>query len=163
MLLHIKTFREYKKGDSIMKSVTANLVGRLLIGGMIVWIVVANFQSMDAAVGYAAFMRVPMPNVLTPVAQAILGLGGLLVLTGIRPRAGLLLIAVFLICVTPLMHQWWAATGTDWTIEVHFFQSNIMLLGLCFVLWSTDSSVWKYGFDRQFSEAQSKLFGRIVV
>ena len=120
-----------------------NLVGRILFFGMIVWIVVSNFLDMPSAIGYAQSKGVPLANLLVPLAQFMLGVAGVLIITGFLPKVGLLIFMGFLAVVTLMMHQWWNLAGFDLIIEVHSFQSNLLLLGLAGMLWLTADS-WPY-------------------
>ena len=73
-------------------------------------------------VQYGAAKGVPMPEVA--VAGVLLLVGGCCVLTGIEPYAVLSCIALFLVCVTPVMHNFWALTNlTDRANEMAHFLS----------------------------------------
>ena len=107
------------------------LIFRVVIFAMIAWIVIGNFLDLPAAVGYAQSRGVPFAGFLVPLAQLMLGVAGVLIGLGRFPKVGLLLFMIFLAVVTPLMHPWWTMEeGFNKIIEVHSFQSNVMLFAL---------------------------------
>ena len=58
--------------------------------------------------GYAASKGVPAPDLAVTATGLLLVLGGSILLLGVRPHLGALLIVVFLAGVTPMMHNFWA-------------------------------------------------------
>jgi putative oxidoreductase len=82
------------------------------------------------SIDYAASQGVPWANVLVPIA-GILGLvGGLSVLLGVRARIGALLLVVFLVPVTLMMHRFWAAPDVAVArIQQVMFMKNLAILG----------------------------------
>jgi len=111
------------------------LIGRLLFGGLFLYNGVNHFQNRAAMTGYAAYKGVPMPSL------AILGSGvwlvvcGLSVIVGFRPEVGLLMAVIFLAGVTPLMHNYWTATGPNARLADSInFQKNMALLGAALVM-----------------------------
>lgn len=122
---------------------TVHTACRLILSLTILWIVVGNFLDMNTAVAYAQAKGVPFANLLVPLAQAILGASGLMILLGYRPRLGLFVYMLFLLVVTPVMHQWWNITGFEQILEIHYFQANVMLFALAGMLLATGDN-WPY-------------------
>jgi uncharacterized membrane protein YphA (DoxX/SURF4 family) len=61
---------------------------------------------------------------------ALLVAGGLSILTGVAPKLGAFLIAVFLVGVTPIMHAFWNdITPAERAADLANFTKNIGLLG----------------------------------
>ena len=87
------------------------LLGRLIFGGFFLYNGANHFLMNATLVQYAATKGVPMPEVAVVVAGVLLLIGGFCVLTGIEPYVGLSCIALFLVCVTPVMHNFWATTN----------------------------------------------------
>ena len=57
-------------------------------------------------------------------------MGGFCVLTGLWPCVGVSCIALFLVCVSPFMHNFWAISDTaQRMLEMGHFLSNMALLG----------------------------------
>ena len=106
------------------------LLGRLIFGGFFLYNGANHFLMNATFVQYAAAKGVPMPEVAVIVAGVLILAGGFCVLTGIEPYVGLSCIAVFLVCVTPVMHDFWVMTNpTDRANEMGHFLSNAALLG----------------------------------
>lgn len=107
----------------------ALLIGRLLLGGMYLWSGIANLIELDGKAGYAASKGLPAAVVFVALASLLLLAGGISIATGLRPQLGVVAIALFLIPVTLIMHNFWALTGMQRIVELHSFQGNLGLLG----------------------------------
>jgi uncharacterized membrane protein YphA (DoxX/SURF4 family) len=97
-------------------------------------------------VQYAAAKGVPMPGLAVAAAGVLILVGGFCVATGFQPYLGLSCIAIFLVCVTPVMHNFWAlSNSTDRMNEMGHLLSNTALLGgtLMFAL----PRPWPYSLD----------------
>ena len=71
-----------------------------------------------------------MANVLVPIGGVLALLGGLSVLLGVRARIGALLLVVFLVPVTLMMHRFWAETDPMMMrMQQAHFMKNIAMLG----------------------------------
>jgi uncharacterized membrane protein YphA (DoxX/SURF4 family) len=79
---------------------------------------------------YAGAKGVPAPRVAVLTSGLIAALGGLSVLLGVRPTWGVLFLTVFLVPVSFLMHNYWAATDPSGRLgDLINFKKNIALLG----------------------------------
>jgi putative oxidoreductase len=107
----------------------ALLIGRVLVGGMFVWAAISNLGDLDAKVGYAASKGLPAPTFFVTAASLLLLAGGLSIMAGFRPQLGAVAAAMFLIGVTPVMHNFWALQGLAQQLELHSFAGNVGLLG----------------------------------
>jgi putative oxidoreductase len=87
------------------------LLGRVIFGGFFLYNGANHFLMNATLVQYAAAKGVPMPEVAVVVAGVLLLIGGFCVLTGIEPYVGLSCIALFIVCVTPVMHNFWTLTN----------------------------------------------------
>ena len=106
------------------------LLGRVIFGGFFLYNGANHFLMNSMMVQYAAAKGVPMPEVAVVVAGVLILVGGFCVLTGLEPYVGLSCIALFLVCVTPMMHNFWALTNpTDRLNEMGHFLKNAALLG----------------------------------
>lgn len=77
---------------------------------------------------------------LTLVIGAVFaGLGGLFVLLGISVRFGVVLLILFLIPTTVLMHAFWLYEGAVKELQMIMFLKNLAILGGLFILASTTS------------------------
>ncbi|HEX2580186.1 MAG TPA: DoxX family membrane protein [Rhabdochlamydiaceae bacterium] len=66
------------------------------------------------------------------------GLGGLLVLLGIKVRLGAVLLILFLIPTTIVMHAFWMFDGSMKEQQMMLFLKNVSILGGLFILASSD-------------------------
>jgi putative oxidoreductase len=121
------------------------LLGRVLFSIVFLLSSIDHFDGHD--VGYAVAAHVPLAKIAVPIAGVMILLGGLSILFGYKAKLGALLIIVFLIPVTPMMHNFWAVTDPQMH-EVHEvnFLKNLSMLGAAFLItqfgagpWSLDS------------------------
>ena len=120
------------------------LLGRLIFGGFFLYSG-ANHFLMNATIAQSAAAKgVPMAEVAVVIAGVLLLVGGFCVLTGFEPYVGLSCIALFLVCVTPIMHDFWALTNpTDRMNEMGHFLSNAALLGGTLMMFAIPQP-WSY-------------------
>lgn len=122
----------------------ALLIGRILFGGLFVYNGFNHFKTRAAMVGYAQYKKVPMPGAAITLSGVWLLLTGFSIVLGIRPVIGLWMAVLFLLFVTPKMHDFWAATDPnarmgDWVN----FQKNYALLGAALMLLALPTP-WPY-------------------
>lgn len=123
------------------------LLGRLMFGGFFLYNGANHFLMNATMVQYAAAKGVPMPEVAVAVAGVLILVGGFCVLTGFQPYVGLSCIALFLVCVTPMMHNFWALTNaTDRLNEMGRFLSNGALLGGTLMMFAVPRP-WPYSLE----------------
>jgi putative oxidoreductase len=88
-----------------------------------------------AGADYAAQQGVPFANVLVPVAAVLALLGGLSVLVGYHARVGAVLLALFLVPVTLMMHKFWViADPMQRQVQQIMFAKNVSMLGATLML-----------------------------
>ena len=103
-------------------------VGRLLFS--LVFLLAAPGHFTAGGIGYAASQGVPFANILVPFTGILLILGGLSVLLGFHARVGALLLALFLVPVTLMMHPFWAVDEPAAAqVQQIMFMKNLALLG----------------------------------
>jgi putative oxidoreductase len=84
---------------------------------------------------YAASKHVPAPKLAVTGSGLLVFLGGLSILLGTWPHIGALLIAVFLVGVSPAMHNFWTITEPNQRMaETINFSKNMALLGAALML-----------------------------
>jgi uncharacterized membrane protein YphA (DoxX/SURF4 family) len=122
----------------------ALLIGRLLFGGLFVYNGLNHFRNRAAMVGYTQFKGVPAPAAAVVASGVWLLAGGLSIVLGVRPRMGALMIMIFLLAVTPMMHNYWAVTDENQRLNDFInFQKNAALLGAALMLLAIPSP-WPY-------------------
>jgi putative oxidoreductase len=109
------------------------LVGRILFSMIFIVASISHFSPQD--IQYAASKGVPIPSILVPLSGIIALAGGLSVLLGYKARWGSLLIVIFLIPVTLVMHNFWVISDptTAAMEQVNFFK-NISMLGAALII-----------------------------
>jgi putative oxidoreductase len=108
----------------------AFLMGRIVVGFFYLYAGINNFIHFEEAVGYAAFKGVPVTGLAVTVANILLVIAGLSILSGYRPVAGVTAVVLFMIPVSLLMHNFWAVADPQMAIaEMRSFLSNMGLAG----------------------------------
>lgn len=110
-------------------------IGRILLGGFFVLNGFNHFAMSKQMIPYAQSKGVPMPTLAVYATGLMLLLGGLAILTGLYVEVGLWLLVVFLLFVTPWMHNFWAIQDSmQRTVEMVNFMKNTALLGAVLLL-----------------------------
>ena len=108
----------------------AFLLGRLLFGGYFLYSGLNHFLMRKMMVGYTASKGVPAANLAVLGSGLLILAGGLSILLGIRPHLGAGLIVIFLLGVTPTMHNFWAVTDPGQRMgDLINFTKNLALIG----------------------------------
>jgi len=103
-------------------------LGRLLFSLIFLASVPGHFKA--STIAYAAQAGTPLPAVLVPVSGILALLGGLSILLGYHARIGALLIALFLIPVTLIMHAFWSIPDPGMAqMQMVMFMKNLSMLG----------------------------------
>src|ERR1051325_5252258 len=108
-------------------------LGRVLFALIFVASVVGHFSS--AEISEAAAHGVPLATILVPLAGLLALVGGVSVMLGYRARFGALLLLVFLVPVTLIMHKFWGLADPQVAMmqRVHVMK-NLSLIGGCLIL-----------------------------
>ncbi|MEJ5988364.1 DoxX family protein [Ramlibacter sp. PS3R-8] len=105
------------------------LLGRVLIALLFIpsgWGKIAGFSGL---VGYIASKGVPLPEVCAVIAIAVeLGLG-ILLLVGFKTRWVALLMAIFIIVITFIFHNYWAVEAAQVMAQKMNFYKNLAIAG----------------------------------
>lgn len=78
-------------------------------------------------------------SLMVVLGAVLAGVGGLLVLLGIKVRLGAILLILFLIPMTIIMHAFWMYTGALHETEMAMFLTNISILGGLLILASCNT------------------------
>jgi putative oxidoreductase len=82
------------------------LVGRIFFG--LIFLAAGSTHFAKQTIAYPASQGVPLASILVPLSGVIALAGGLSILLGYRAQIGAWLIVLFLVSVTPTMHNFWA-------------------------------------------------------
>jgi uncharacterized membrane protein YphA (DoxX/SURF4 family) len=86
------------------------VAGRVLYGGFFLLAGIDHFRRVDMMAPYAAAKGIPAPRLGVLGSGVVLVLGGLSILLGVRPTLGVVLLTVFLVPTSFLMHNYWTVT-----------------------------------------------------
>ncbi len=107
----------------------AFLIGRLILGVYYLFNASNHFFRLEMMSGYAASKGVPAPKLMVLVSGALLALGGLSILTGFQPLIGVILLVLFFLPVSFIMHNFWAVSDPQMRImEMTNFVKNMGLM-----------------------------------
>jgi putative oxidoreductase len=108
-------------------------IGRVLFALIFIASIVGHFSS--AEISEAAAHGVPLATILVPLAGLIALVGGVSVLLGYRARFGALLLVVFLVPVTLIMHKFWGLPDPQMAmLQKINFMKNTSLIGACLLI-----------------------------
>ncbi len=111
------------------------LIGRVLFGGFFILNGFNHFTKRSVMSQYAASKGVPAAGMAVVNSGVLILLGGLSVLLGVWPEIGLWLIVVFLLGVSPMMHNFWAVTDPSRHMaEMVNFTKNMALVGAALMM-----------------------------
>ena len=105
------------------------LLGRCLLGLIFILSGSGKIAGFTATAGYMASKGLPLPEVLLiPTILIELG-GGLLLVLGYQTRWAALALFLFLIPVTLLFHNFWAAAPDQVRNQMIHFEKNLAIMG----------------------------------
>jgi putative oxidoreductase len=112
------------------------LIGRILFVAIFVFSgVTVHIIGREQSIQYARAYGSPLPELGVPLTGVVAILGGLSVLLGVWADLGALLIAGFLVLITPIMHAFWKEQDpTQRQNQLFNFLKNTALLGGALVI-----------------------------
>jgi putative oxidoreductase len=117
------------------------LLGRILFG--LIFVMSGPRHFMSQTIGYAASQGVPMASIAVPLSGVLALLGGLSILFGYRVKIGAWMIALFLVCITPMMHKFWTVTDPMmYQMQFVMFMKNLSMLGAALFITQVGSGPW---------------------
>ncbi|MFB6167034.1 MAG: DoxX family protein [Candidatus Nanohaloarchaea archaeon] len=123
----------------------AFLVGRVLIGGFLAFNGANHFLKRENMAGYAESKGAPAPSVTVPLTGLMLLAGGFSILLGAYTTAGIALVALFFLAVTPVMHDFWSVPDDQKQQEMTNFMKNMAILGAVLTLLMVQN--WPYALN----------------
>jgi putative oxidoreductase len=117
------------------------LIGRILFALLFVLASLGDFSPQ--VIAFAAAQGVPLASIFVPLSGVLAILGGLSIAFGYRARLGAVLIILFLVPVTFMMHKFWAATDPAIAQDqmAHFFK-NLSLIGSALFIFHFGAGPW---------------------
>lgn len=111
------------------------LIGRVLFGGAFLLFGVNHFKNKNNMIEYAKSKNLGAPALANFVAGLILIFSGTLVILGIFPDVALILLIIFLVMVSLIMHDFWNIKDeNEKAMQMIHFMKNMALLGSAIML-----------------------------
>jgi uncharacterized membrane protein YphA (DoxX/SURF4 family) len=113
------------------------VIGRVLFALLFINSGIAHLTKLEAMTGYAKYKKVPAAKLGVIVSGLMILIGGLYVALGIYADLGALLIALFLIPTSFLMHAFWKETdATSKQNETISFFKNLSMAGAALIIFA---------------------------
>jgi len=117
------------------------LIGRILFGGFFVMGGAMHFMKMKDMVEMTKHNGVPAPGLAVWGTGLVIMLAGLGVIFGVYQSLSLLVIAAFVVIITPVMHAFWKDTDPMMKMaNMQMFMKNMALLGAALALFVFSSN-----------------------
>ncbi len=124
------------------------LLGRVLFA--LIFLLSGPRHFTSQVIDYAAHQGVPMAHLVVPFSGLLAFLGGLSILLGYRAKIGAWLIVLFLVGVTPAMHNFWAATDpVTAQMQMIMFMKNLSMLGGALLITQFGAGPWSLDARRR--------------
>ncbi|MGH7671640.1 MAG: DoxX family protein [Gemmatimonadales bacterium] len=128
------------------------LAGRVLFSFMFIMSGYNHLTKLGAYAQYAGSQGVPAPTLAVAVTGLMLLAGGVSILVGYRPRWGALLLVVFLIPTSVIMHRFWGLPDAMMAQnQAAHFLKNIVMTGGALVIYyfaTVHPERWPYSLGR---------------
>jgi putative oxidoreductase len=134
------------------------LIGRILFAFVFVWSGLAvHLIGYKQGVQYARMYKVPLAELGVPLTGVMAVAGGVMVGLGLWGDLGALLIAAFLLLITPLMHAFWKETDAmQRQLQMVNFVKNFSLFGAALAIFYA----WNQLQGDAGASVTDPLFGR---
>src|SRR5580698_6672628 len=124
------------------------LLGRFLFS--LIFIMSGPRHFLSQTIGYAASQGVPLASIAVPFSGLLALVGGLSILLGYRAKFGAWLIILFLVGITPMMHNFWAVTDPMMRqMQMVMFMKNLSMLGGALFISQLGSGPWSLDARRK--------------
>lgn len=129
------------------------LIGRFLMGSLFLFTAYGKVMHYDATATYMSSIGLPVVPLLLGLAIVVEFIGGLSLIFGYKIRVLSIILVLFLIPVTLVMHDFWMDTDPVQKQEnmYHFFKNLAIMGGL---LYMTATGAGYLGCDRCSSHCQ---------
>jgi uncharacterized membrane protein YphA (DoxX/SURF4 family) len=122
----------------------AFLLARVLFGGVLAFMGINHFGSIDEMAGYAEYKGLPAPRFSVIASGVVLVAGGVGIVLGVLPVLAAGALAVFLLVSAVTMHDFWAVPEEDAQDEMTAFLKNVSLAGGALALLAVGGQAWPY-------------------
>lgn len=112
------------------------LAGRILFSLMFIMSGMGHLTKSASMAQYAGAMGVPAPTLAVIITGIMLLLGGLSVILGYKVKVGTILLVVFLIPTTFMMHAFWGIEDPMQSqMQMGMFMKNLSMMGGALLLY----------------------------
>jgi len=116
-------------------------LGRLLF--VLIFLLAGPNHFSSQTIAYAASQGVPLASIAVPFSGVLALAGGLSILLGYRAKIGAWLLALFLVAVTPMLHNFWAVSDPMMhQMHMVMFMKNLAMLGGALLITQVGSGPW---------------------
>ena len=105
------------------------LIGRILFSMIFIMSGLNHFMKLDMMTGMASQAGVPVPGASVIIAGIIIILGGLSVLLGYKAKIGAVLLFIFLILASFMVHDFWNYPEDQTMQQMISFMKNLSMAG----------------------------------
>jgi putative oxidoreductase len=120
----------------------AALVGRVLLAVIFIKAGWGKIGGWEGTAGYMASKGLPMVPVLLALTIAIELGGGILLAVGYKARWAALAIALFLVPVTFIFHQFWGIPADQVMNQSNHFFKNVAIIGGMLMVFAFGAGAW---------------------
>ena len=109
---------------------TITLLGSVLFGGYFIYSGIMHFVNAKGLTGYAKMKKVPAPSLAVSITGLLMVLGGLGILFNVDVQQSIILLLIFLVPTTFIMHDFW--NDKDATMKMGNkinFLKNVAIIG----------------------------------
>ncbi|MGD0339885.1 MAG: DoxX family protein [Bacteroidota bacterium] len=111
------------------------VIGRIIFGGYFIFGGINHFRHLKMMSEYSKMKGVPLPGAAVSFSGLLLLIGGIAIFLGAYVRLGVLSLALFLIPVSFMMHNFWKIQDPQMKMgEMVNFMKNMALLGAALML-----------------------------
>src|SRR5271165_5674368 len=133
---------------------SSTLTGAVVFAGRLLFSFIFIFGGLNdfsqQTIGYAAAQGVPLAAIAVPLSGVLAIAGGLSILLGYHARIGAWLLVLFLVAVTPMMHNFWAVKDPMMAqMQMVMFLKNLSMLGGALLISQFGPGLWSLDARRK--------------
>lgn len=125
----------------------AVLLGRVLLAVLFIWSGAGKLANFQGAVNAIAGKGLPLPELLAALSIVVELGGGIALALGWRARWAAVFLALFLVVITPIFHNFWASPAAQVGMQKINFFKNVSILGGMLVVFAFGPG--RYSLDRR--------------
>lgn len=121
------------------------LAARIVFAGVLLYMAIPHFRNIDQYTALTESKDVPLPKIAVLTSGGILLIGSMLILTGMQPAVGAMLVLLFLAGVTPQIHNFWEIEDPQERQNQFFhFEKNVVIAGAALFVLAVSLGTWPY-------------------